>query len=192
MDLLPGGLAQRTSEARAGVRAAMVPGPVEAASGNGLHPRRPGAGLYARVPTGAMAGDLDRQVAVLQAAAEEEGLHVVRIEREVASGVSRHRPRLRRLLTHGLIDVIVVETADRLASVNAELLEACLKSAGRRLLVVNPAACADGDVVAAELEDTVRLFFLQLVSPIQATAAARRARAAAFGQGWQPRSWVKP
>ena len=185
MDILPSILAAWPDGPGAAVGSQVVLQPEQRQVANGLYPHRPGAGLYARVPTKDMVGDLDRQVAILETAAKAEGLRVVRIEREVASGVSRHRPRLRRLLTQRFIDVIVVETADRIASVNAELLEACLKSVGRKLLVVDPTAHPERDVVAAEMEDTVRLFFLKLVSPIQATAAAERARAAAFGDGWR-------
>ena len=90
--------------------------------------------------------DLDRQVARLSQWAATAGLAVVRVEAEVASGMNGHRPKLRRLLADPSVTSVVVEHRDRLARMNAELVEAALAAAGRRLVVVD-AGEVDDDLV---------------------------------------------
>jgi putative resolvase len=105
-----------------------------------------GVGLYARVSSHDQRADLDRQVARLSQWAATAGMAVVRVEAEVASGMNGHRPRLRRLLADPSVTSVVVEHRDRLARTNAELVEAALAAAGRRLVVVE-AGEVDDDVV---------------------------------------------
>jgi putative resolvase len=59
-----------------------------------------GLGLYARVSSHDQRADLDRQVSRLTqwAAAASAAARVVRVEAEVASGMTGRRPKLRRLL----------------------------------------------------------------------------------------------
>jgi len=90
--------------------------------------------------------DLDRQVARLSQWAATVGLAVVRVEAEVASGMNGYRPKLRRLLADPSVTSVVVEHRDRLARMNAELVEAALAAAGRRLVVVD-AGEVDDDLV---------------------------------------------
>jgi putative resolvase len=107
-------------------------------------------GLYARVWAHDHRGDLDRQVARLDQWAATAGLAVVRIEAEVASGVSGRRPKLRRLLADPKVTTVVVEHRDRLARMNADLVEAALAAHGRRLVVLDAGEVTDdlvGDVV---------------------------------------------
>lgn len=94
-------------------------------------------GLYARVPSAAMAPDLDRQLARLRAAMAAHGLRVVREEVEIFPGADARRARLRSLLADPRVAVIAVETADRLAPLNGDLIEACLKASKRRLLILD-------------------------------------------------------
>jgi putative resolvase len=105
-----------------------------------------GVGLYARVSSHDQRADLDRQVARLSQWAATAGLAVVRVEAEVASGMNGHRPKLRRLLADPSVTSVVVEHRDRLARMNAELVEAALAAAGRRLVVVD-AGEVDDDLV---------------------------------------------
>src|SRR6266545_389079 len=76
---------------------------------------------------------------------------VVGVEAEVASGMDGHRPRLRRLLADPSVTSVVVEHRDRLARMNAELVEAALAAAGRRLVVVE-AGEVDDDLVRDTVE----------------------------------------
>jgi putative resolvase len=86
---------------------------------------------------------LDRQVARLSQWAATAGVTVMRVEAEVASGMNGHRPKLRRLLADPSVVSVVVEHRDRLARTNAELVEAALAAAGRRLMVVEAGEVAD-------------------------------------------------
>jgi putative resolvase len=65
------------------------------------------------------------------------GQPVVRVEAEVGSGMNGSRSKLRRLLADPKVTTVVVEHRDRLARVNAELVEAALSANGRRLVVID-------------------------------------------------------
>jgi putative resolvase len=82
-------------------------------------------------------GDLDRQVARLREWAAQAGRPVVRVEAEVGSGMNGTRAKLRRLLADPKVSVVVVEHRDRLARMNAELVEAALSAAGWRRAVAD-------------------------------------------------------
>jgi putative resolvase len=110
-----------------------------------------GAGLYARVSSHDQRADLDRQVARLSQWAATAGMAVVGVEAAVASGMNGHRPKLRRLLADPSVQAVVVEHRDRLARMNAELVEAALAAAGRRLVVVE-AGEVDDDLVRDVVE----------------------------------------
>ncbi len=105
-----------------------------------------GLGLYARVSSHDQRADLDRQVARLSAWAAQAGTSVVRVEAEVGSGMNGSRSKLRRLLADPTVTTVVVEHRDRLARMNAELVEAALSAHGRRLVVLDPGE-VDDDLV---------------------------------------------
>jgi putative resolvase len=94
-------------------------------------------GLYARVSSHDQRADLDRQVARLTEWAATTGQPVVRVEAEVGSGMNGSRSKLRRLLADPKVTTVVVEHRDRLARMNAELVEAALSAHGRRLVVID-------------------------------------------------------
>ena len=114
-----------------------------------------GLGLYARVSSHDQRADLERQVARLTAWAAKTGQLVVRVESEVGSGMNGHRPKLRRLLTDPEVTTVVVEHRDRLARMNAELVEASLLAHGRRLVVLEEGEGAD-DLVRDMVEVLTR------------------------------------
>ncbi|MHB1713204.1 MAG: IS607 family transposase [Acidimicrobiales bacterium] len=103
-------------------------------------------GLYARVSSHDQRGDLDRQVARLSEWAAKAGHLVARVEAEVGSGMNGSRSKLRRLLADPKVTTVVVEHRDRLARMNAELVEAALSAHGRRLVVLDPGE-VDDDLV---------------------------------------------
>jgi putative resolvase len=110
-----------------------------------------GLGLYARVSSHDQRADLDRQVSRLtQWAAASASARVVRVEAEVASGMTGRRPKLRRLLADPAVQTVVVTHRDRLARMNAELVEAALWAHGRRLVVLD-----DGEVTDDLIRDMV-------------------------------------
>jgi putative resolvase len=103
-----------------------------------------GAGLYARVSSPERKRDLDRQVARLSEWAARAGHRVVRVESEIASGVTGSRAGARRLLADPTVTTVVVEHRDRLGGVNVELVEAALSAQGRRLVVLDEGEVEDG------------------------------------------------
>jgi putative resolvase len=111
-----------------------------------------GAGLYARVSAHDQRADLDRQVSRLSDSAAKAGWSVVRVEAEVGSGMNGSRSKLRRLLADPKVTMVVVEHRDRLARMNAELVEAALAAHGRRLVVLD-----DGEVIDDLVRDMVEV-----------------------------------
>jgi putative resolvase len=92
---------------------------------------------------------------------EHGGVPVVRVEAEVASGVTGRRPKLRRLLADPPMGTVVVTDRDRLARTNAELVEAALSAHGRRLVVLDDGEVADdliGDMVEVLTSYCARLY----------------------------------
>src|SRR6266545_1096506 len=103
-----------------------------------------GLGLYARVSSHDQRADLDRQVRRLTQWAATARVPVVRVEAEVASGMT-----------------VVVTHRDRLARMNAELVEAALAAHGRRLVVLDDGEVTDdliGDVVEVLTSFCARLY----------------------------------
>jgi len=110
-----------------------------------------GVGLYARVSLHDQRSDLDRQVARLSEWAAMAGAAVTRVEAEVGSAMNGSRPKLQRLLADPKVAVVVVEHRDRLARMNAELVEATLAAHGRRLVVLDEGE-VDDDLVRDMVE----------------------------------------
>jgi putative resolvase len=111
-----------------------------------------GLGLYARVSSHDQRTDLDRQVCRLSQWAAAASAQVVRVEAEVASGMTGRRPKLRRLLADPAVRTVVVTHRDRLARMNTELVEAALAAHGRRLVVLD-----DGEVTDDLIRDMVEV-----------------------------------
>ena len=79
---------------------------------------------YARVGSNDQKADLKRQADRLKAFA-------------IGGGMNDRRRKLNRLLSDPTVTTLIVEHRDRLARMNAGLVESTLKAAGRRLLVVD-------------------------------------------------------
>jgi putative resolvase len=75
----------------------------------------------------------------------------VRVETEVGSGTNGARSKVRRRLADPKVTIVVVEHRDRLARMNAELVEAALSAHGRRLVVVDDREVT-GDLVRDMVE----------------------------------------
>jgi putative resolvase len=120
-----------------------------------------GLGLYARVSSHDQRADLDRQVSRLTRWAAAASARVVGVEAEVASGMTGRRPKLRRLLADPAVQTVVVTHRDRLARMNAELVEAALWAHGRRLVVLDDGEVTDdliGDMVEVLTSFCARLY----------------------------------
>ena len=92
---------------------------------------------YARVSSGGRKGDLQRQADRLKAFAVGMGVEHPEIVTETGSGVNENRRKLNRLLADPTVGTLIVERRDRLARMNAGLVESALKAQGRRIIVVD-------------------------------------------------------
>ena len=92
---------------------------------------------YARVSSGGRKGDLQRQADRLKAFAVGMGVEHPEIVTETGSGMDDKRRKLNRLLSDPTVGTLIVERRDRLARMNAGLVESALKAQGRRIIVVD-------------------------------------------------------
>jgi putative resolvase len=130
-------------------------------------------GLYARVSSHDQRPDLDRQVARLTEWAAKTGQPVVRVEAEVGSGMNGSRSKLRRLLADPVVTMVVVEHRDRLARMNAELVEAALSAHGRRLAVLDEGEVTDD--LARDMVEVLTSFCARLYGRRSARNRAEKA-----------------
>jgi putative resolvase len=107
--------------------------------------------LYARVSAYDQRTDLARQVTRLTAWTTSQGVSVAEVVTEVGSAMNGSRPRLKRLLAHPQVGMIVVEHRDRLARFGVEHLEAALSAQDRKLVVADPGETTD-DLVRDMIE----------------------------------------
>lgn len=92
---------------------------------------------YARVSSGDQRNDLQRQADRLKAFALGMGVEHPEIVTEMGSGMNDRRRKLNRLLADPTVGTLIVEHGDRLARMNAGLVESALKAQGRRIIVVD-------------------------------------------------------
>lgn len=92
---------------------------------------------YARVSSGDQKNDLQRQVDRLKAFALGMGVEKPEVVTETGSGMNDKRRKLNRLLADPTVGTLIVERRDRLARMNAGLVESALKAQGRRIIVVD-------------------------------------------------------
>ena len=92
---------------------------------------------YARVSSGGRKGDLQRQADRLKAFAINMGVKSPEVVTETGSGMNDKRRKLNRLLSDPTVGTLIVEHRDRLARMNAGLVESALKAQGRRIIVVD-------------------------------------------------------
>lgn len=99
---------------------------------------------YARVSSADRKADLQRQSDRLKAFALNMGCGNPELVAEVGSGMNDRRRKLNRILADPSVGTIIVEHRDRLARMNAGLVESALKAQGRRLIVVDDSESDDG------------------------------------------------
>ena len=96
--------------------------------------------------------------------ATQADLPVVRVEVEATSGVSARRTKLRRRLADSAVTVVAVTPRDRLACVNAELIQAALTAQYRRLVMMDDEKVTDDlldDLVVVLPTFCARLYWRQ-------------------------------
>lgn len=115
---------------------------------------------YARVSSADQKADLQRQVDRLKAFALSMGVEAPEIVTETGSGMNDKRRKLNRLLADPTVGMIIVEHRDRLARMNAGLVESALKAQGRRIIVVDDTE-SDDDLVR-DMTDALTSFCARL------------------------------
>lgn len=127
---------------------------------------------YARVSSSDQKTDLDRQADRLYAFAISMGIDDPKIVKEVDSGVNESRSKLNKILSDLTITTIIVEHRDRLARVNAKLIESALNASGRRLIVVDKSEL-DDDLVS-DMTEVLTSFCARLYGRRGAKQRAQR------------------
>lgn len=105
------------------------------------------AAVYARVSSPKQKDDLDRQAQRMVEYANAQGLSVVSVVKETASGVNDDRKKLTALLQDDSWGTLVVEHKDRLSRVGFTWFEVLLSNEGRRISVANRAEEATHDLM---------------------------------------------
>jgi putative resolvase len=95
--------------------------------------------IYARVSSAEHRENLERQAERLTQYCTIRGYRVVKLVKEIGSGVNDSRPKLLSLLRDPLITRVVVEHKDRLTRFGFRYIETLLEIQGRTIEVVNPA-----------------------------------------------------
>lgn len=134
---------------------------------------------YARVSSSDQKEDLIRQADRLKAFALSMGMERPEVVMETGSGMNEGRKKLNRLLADPTVSTIVVEHRDRLARMNAGLIESALKAQGRRVIVVDDKEM-DDDLVR-DMTEVLTSFCARLYGKRTARHRAEKAMKAASG-----------
>ena len=134
---------------------------------------------YARVSSSDQKEDLIRQADRLKAFALSMGTERPEVVMETGSGMNEGRKKLNRLLADPTVSTIVVEHRDRLARMNAGLIESALKAQGRRVIVVDDKEM-DDDLVR-DMTEVLTSFCARLYGKRTARHRAEKAMKAASG-----------
>jgi len=129
--------------------------------------------LYARVSSSDQKQDLDRQISRLVEVVTSKGLQVVKVIKEIGSGLNGKRTKLLTILRDPNVKTIVVEHKDRLARFGFEYLEALLSASGRRIIVVDETEMKD-DLVQ-DMIDVLTSFCARLYGRRSAKNRAKKA-----------------
>lgn len=128
---------------------------------------------YARVSSGDQKNDLQRQADRLKAFAVNLGVKDAQVVTEIGSGVNDNRRKLNRILADPTVGTIIVEHRDRLARMNAGLIESALEASGRRLIVVDDTDLDDD--LARDMTEVLTSFCARLYGRKSAKQRAQRA-----------------
>ncbi|MCC5603673.1 IS607 family transposase [Nostoc favosum] len=110
-------------------------------------PTNKGVVIYARVSSSENKSNLDTQAARLETYCTAKGYQIIRIVKEVGSGVNDNRHKLIDLLHKDDYSLIVCEHKDRLSRVGFNYLKVLLNQLGRDIEVVNLATERTDDLM---------------------------------------------
>ena len=129
-------------------RQGLIPGAYQLATGTIIVPedilQKPGkteidAAVYARVSSSENRDNLGTQAERMTQFATARGYKIVRVVKEVGSGINDGRKQFLSLLTDENVDVIVVEHRDRATRFGLAYIQTLLAASGRRIEVANEA-----------------------------------------------------
>lgn len=131
-------------------------------------PVNKGVAIYARVSSSENKSNLDTQAERLEKYCFAKGYQVVRIVKEVGSGVNDNRRKLIDLLNKDDYSIIVCEHKDRLTRVGFNYLKVLLNQTNRDIEVVN---------LATERTDDLMHDFVSIITSFCARLYSIRRRA---------------
>ncbi|MCB2160449.1 IS607 family transposase [bacterium] len=129
-------------------RQGLIPGAYQLATGTIIVPddvlQKPGkagvdAAVYARVSSSENRDNLETQAERMTQFATARGYKIVRVVKEVGSGINDSRKQFLSLLCDENVDVIVVEHRDRATRFGLAYIQTLLAASGRRIEVANEA-----------------------------------------------------
>jgi putative resolvase len=108
----------------------------------------PKVAIYTRVSSAASRAHLDSQAERLVAYCTVRGYHVIKVVKEIGSGVNENRPKFLALLADPSIGRIVIEHQDRGTRFGFRYIQTLLKTYGREIEVVNATQNSTEDLIA--------------------------------------------
>lgn len=103
--------------------------------------------VYARVSSNENKKNLETQLNRVVSYCNAKGYKVVKVVKEIGSGLNDNRPKLQALLLDKSIDVIVVEHKDRLARFGLNYIQQLLEMQNRRIEVINNMESSHDDLM---------------------------------------------
>jgi putative resolvase len=130
-------------------------------------PTNKGVVIYARVSSSENKSNLDTQAQRLEAYCMAKGYTIIRVIKEVGSGVNDNRRKLVQLLNQDDYSLIICEHKDRLSRVGFNYLKVLLNQLGRDIEVVN---------LATEKTDDLMYDFVSIITSFCARLYSIRRR----------------
>jgi putative resolvase len=130
-------------------------------------PTNKGVVIYARVSSSENKSNLDSQAQRLEGYCTAKGYQIIRVVKEVGSGVNDNRRKLVDLLNKDDYSIIVCEHKDRLSRVGFNYLKVLLNQLGRDIEVVN---------LATERTDDLMHDFVSIITSFSARLYSIRRR----------------
>lgn len=103
--------------------------------------------IYARVSSSENKDNLERQAQRLVDYAAAKGYQIVKVVKEVGSGLNDNRRRLEQLLEADDFNILLVEHKDRLARFGTDYIQLLLKRLGIELEIVNLADNGEDELI---------------------------------------------
>jgi len=111
--------------------------------------------IYCRVSSNTMKENLQRQSSRLEEYAINNGYQIVKIVKEIASGMNDNRPKLSNILQNDDYDILLVEHKDRLTRFGFNYIETILNTKNINIEVVNVARNDDENL----MEDLISIMY---------------------------------